>query len=610
MKGAETSGCNFPGPGSAATAGKYAGRTRPSGLKRNLRYTEGLEKEKILRHPRSLLTVLLLAGLLTWLSVPLAAQTSPPNDPATRDALKFARIYGLLQEHYMESIEPDDAILNGAVRSMLNQLDPFSAFFDPQQFEALQEQTQGESLGFGSILYVQPGKVLVLQTAQGSPSWRAGLGPGDQIVQINGQRVDSLDFQSLVQLLRSSRSHPVTLGVLHPGKVVAEDVQLKPAEVAVPTVDNIVDFPAQNIGYIHLSGFDKRTVGEVAKAVEQLGGAKLKGLLLDLRNNHGGLVDSAVGVASLFLDAGDTVLTIRGRAEQEKSYQAAALYVHFNMPMVVLVNGQTASAAEVLSAALEEHDRAVVAGEPTYGKGVVENIFPLSGKMGLALLVAQYFTPSGRSIQRPLPGTALAANDPGLTKKSNFHTDDGRPVKAGGGITPDVIIPAPKLDTWLQFLNRRGAFTDFASQYLTYHSKVSKSFEPDTKVLQEFRDFLTSEGIRVPAKFWAGDQDYLKLRIKTEVFNLMFGLTEGNKLEIRSDSQVQKALALFPRIPEILKGPGAKPGAAHGKRIADKQPSPPPGARRDAPQRPRWTASLNHPESENPLVQAQLGIRF
>ncbi len=520
---------------------------------------------------RPFFQTLLLSGCLLLPAARLAAQTSVPSDPATQNSLKFARIYGLLKEHYVEPIDPDDAIFNGAIRGMLDRLDPFSAFFDPQQFQALQEQTSGEAIGFGSILYVQPGKVLVLQTAQGSPSWRAGLGPGDQIVQINGQRVDSLDFRSLIQLLHNSRSHPVRLGILHPGQVVPEDVQLKPAEVETPTVDKAFDFPSGQIAYIHLTGFDKKTVQEVESAVERLGGAKLKGLLIDLRNNHGGLVDSAVGVASLFLPPGSSVLTIRGRATPEKSYHTTLLKDHFEMPLIVLVNSQTASAAEVLSAALEEHDRAVLAGEPTFGKGVVENIFPLSGRTGLALLIAQYFTPSGRSIQRPLPGTALATTDAGLGKKANFHTDDGRPVMAGGGITPDVKIPAPQRDSWLHFLDERGAFTDYASQYLNFHSHVDKSFQPDAKVLKNFRDFLTEDGILTPEKFWAHDQDYLKLRIKTEVFNLLFGLSVGNQVEVEGDPQVQKALALFPKIPEILKGPGPKPGAVPAKRIATGQ---------------------------------------
>ena len=499
--------------------------------------------------------IIFLAGLLLLTPALLFPQTSPPKDAVTQGSLKFARIYGLLQEHYVSPIDPDHAIFDGAIRRMLDTLDPFSAFFDRQQFKLLQEQTRGESIGFGSILYVKPGKVLVLQTAQGSPSWRAGLGPGDQIVAVNGQQVDQLDFQSLIDLLRHSRSHPVRLGVLHPGKDVPQDVRLVPKEVELPTVDSAFEFPRGQIGYIHVSGFDAKTTAEVQNAVEKLGGSKLKGLLLDLRNNHGGVVGTAVGVASLFLKPGLSVLTIRGRGVPEKTYSTTSMKVHFAMPMVVLVNGETASAAELLTAALEEHDRAVVAGEDSYGKGVVENVMPLSDQTGLALTVAQYFTPSGRSIQRRLPGTALADAERGIGKSTHFHTDNGRPVSAGGGITPDVIIPARPLDPWAIFLDQRGVFTDFASQYLTYHTDLTQSFEPDAQVLSEFQNYLSSRRIRVPLEYWVLDQDYLKLRIKVEVLDLIFGLTAGNEVEIKGDPQVQKALQVFPRIPEILRGP-------------------------------------------------------
>ena len=510
--------------------------------------------------------LIFLAGLLL-LPPTFVFSQSAPNDPVTQESLKFAKIYGLLEEHYAVPVDPDHAIFDGAIRQMLSTLDPFSAFFDRQQFEQLQAQTRGEQLGFGSILYVTPGKVLVLQTAEGSPSWRAGLGPGDQIVEINGERVDRLGFQDLIALLQRSRSRPVQLGVIHPGKVVPQDVRLVPKEIELPTVDNVFEFREQQIGYLHISGFDAKTAEEVQKAIEKLGGNRLKGLLLDLRNNHGGVVATAVDVASQLLGPGLPVLTMRGRGVPEKTYSTVPSKVHFDMPLVVLVNGETASAAELLTAALEEHDRAVIAGEDSYGKGVVENVMPLSDGTGLALTVAQYFTPSGRSIQRKLPGTALADAESGIGKSTHFHTDDGRPLSAGGGITPDVPIPPRRLDPWVEFLNQRGAFTDFASQYLTYHPGVNKSFEPDKDVLSEFRSFLSNQQIRVPLEYWVQDQDYLKLRIKVEVFNLLFGLTAGNEVDIRGDPQVQKALEIFPRIAEILKGPLPE-GTKHVKEAA------------------------------------------
>jgi len=513
-------------------------------------------------------TLLLAAGALL-LTSRLFSQADVSSEEVTRESLKFTQVYGVVEQNFMDAVDSDRAIFDGGIRGMLSTLDPFSAFFDREQFEMLQQQARGEALGFGSILYVTPGKVMVLQAAQGSPSWRAGLGPGDEIVSINGTRVDRLDFNSLIQLLQRSRSHPVRLGVIPPGKVVASDIELKPAEVALPTVDKSF-LLSPEIAYLHLTGFEQKTTQEVTEALGRMGGGRLKGLLLDLRDNRGGIVDAAVAVASLFLQPDLSVLTARGRAMPEKPYRTVPTTAHFDLPLIVLVNGNTASAAEVLVAALQEHDRALIAGEPTFGKGVVQSVTGLSEQTGLALTTAQYFTPSGRSIQRPLPGSALALDAagrdpaPGMT----FYTDKGRPVTAGGGITPDVPMSPRALDPWVSFLNQRGVFTNFASAYLTLHGKVTRVFEPDAKVLAELKDYLRREQIRVPDEYWAQDQNYLKLRVKTEIFNLVFGLAVGDEVEVRADPQVQDALSLFPHLPNLLQGPAQKPPNIHIKRVA------------------------------------------
>lgn len=519
---------------------------------------------RVLSLRKSCFHVLMLAGLVAIFAGGLRAQEEPPNDPVTRDSLKFARIYSLLEQHYMEPLDPDRTILDGAVRGMLSALDPFSAFLNRDQFELFKQQSEGRSVGFGSILYVTPGKVVILQTAPKSPSWRAGLGPGDEIVEINGQRIDRLDFHSLIELLKSARSHPVTLGVIRPGKVFPDTFKLNPAEVALPTVDRSFLF-SPGIGYIHISGFEQKTPQEVMDAVAALHPARLRGLLLDLRDNHGGMIESAVATVSLFLKPGRLVLTMRGRVMPEKTYDTIAMPAHYSMPVIVLVNGNTASAAEIMTAALEEHDRALVAGEPTFGKGVVESVMDLSGKMGLALLTAQYFTPSGRCIQRPLPGTALANPQESVEGRTGgFHTDDGRPLTAAGGVRPDVIIPDFPRDPWLNFLDARGVIASFASAYLTTHERPSRSFQPDERTLQEFRDYLTEGDIRSPEEYWKRDQAYLKLRIREEVLNLTFGLKAGDRSAVVGDPQVQKAVALFPEIPKLLAPPApAKTASAH-----------------------------------------------
>jgi carboxyl-terminal processing protease len=499
-------------------------------------------------------------------------QTDVPNDAVTQGSLKLARVYQLLDRDYMSPVDPDHAIFDGAIRGMLATLDPFSAFFDRSQFEMLQQQTRGEALGFGSILFVTPGKILVLETAQGSPSWRAGLGPGDEITAVNGVRIEQLGLDSLIHLLQKSKSHPVTLEVLHPGHVVSQQYELQPAEVALPTVDKAFMYE-KDIGYIHLSSFESKTPQEMADALNRLGANNLNGLILDLRDNHGGMIQAALGVASLFLPAGKLVLTISGRALPEKSYRTIASSPVYRKPLIVLVNGETASAAEVVTAALQDHDRALIVGEPTFGKGVVESVMKLSDQTGLALLTAEYFTPSGRSIQRPLPGTALAHPELGRAVKdaaegtanaTHFRTDDGRTVTGGGGVTPEVTLPPETIDPWLSFLEQRGAFTSYASEYVNAHSKVAKTFEPDRNVMDDFKGYLHQQGIMTPAKYWKVDQNLLKTRIKTEVINLVFGLAMGNKVETRSDPQVRKAAALLPQVSRLLKGPAPQVAQRRG----------------------------------------------
>jgi carboxyl-terminal processing protease len=291
----------------------------------------------------------------------------------------------------------------------------------------------------------------------------------------------------------------------------------------------------------------------------RLAAQPLQGLVLDLRDNHGGVVDAAIGVAGLFLRPDTLVMTMRGRSAPEKAEHTPPAPKRFDLPMIILVNGNTASAAEVLAAALQEHDRAVIAGEPTYGKGVVQGVMPLSDNTGLALTTAQYFTPSGRSIQRPLPGTALATPgrelDPGSNSKG-FFTDDGRPLAPSGGIAPDVEIPSPKLDPWQAFLNQTGTFINYASEYLTLHGRANRSLEPDAAMLSDFKEYLGRVGVRTPDEYWNKDQDYLKLRIKVEMLNLVSGLSAGEEVETKGDPQVQRAASLFSQISRILKGVG------------------------------------------------------
>ena len=524
-----------------------------------------------LKAPSPILHTAFLATLLVSTSSGMYSQTpsAPPDDVAAQ-ALKFTAIYNAIEEHYGEPVDPDHSIFDGGIRGMLSALDPFCAFLDRDQFQLMQQQARGESIGFGSILYVSVGKVLILQTTQGSPSFRAGLAPGDEIVSLNGERIDRLDFPSLIDLLKSSRSRPVRLGVIHPGRDVPEDFNLRPAEVALPSVDKAFLW-SPGIAYVHIASFEGKTPEEVATALDGMDAPHLQGLLLDLRDNHGGIVDSAAAVASLFLKQGELVVTTRGRGVKENVFRAPQTPRHYDLPVIVLVNGETASAAEVVAAALQEHDRALVAGVPTYGKGVVQSVMELSEQTGLALTAGQYFTPSGRSIQRPMAGTALtfaslspsaargensakAGADPTEAPTPTFHTDNGRPVTVGGGITPDVPLEAHPDDPWFQFVTQRGYLTGFAEGYLTTHGKLTEPFEVSPEMLGDFKDSLERNGVRVPEEYWSRDQDKLALRLRVELTNLVYGLQRGDELATRGDPQVREAAGLFPRYAKVLQG--------------------------------------------------------
>ena len=512
---------------------------------------------------------ILPAAVILLVSHGLFAQdsTAPPDDVAA-ETTKFSALYAKIEQNYMGPVDPDHAIFDGGIRGMLSALDPFCAFLDRDQFELMKQQARGQAIGFGSILYVSEHKVVILQTTQGSPSFRAGLEPGDEIVSINGEHIDRLDFESLVSLLKASRSRPVRLGVVRPGKLVSEDFNLVPAEIALPSVDKAFLW-SPGIAYLHIASFEGKTPQEVATAIEGMNPAGLKSLLLDLRDDHGGIVESAAAVASLFLKEGDVVLTTRGRALPEKVYRAQSLPQHYAMPIVVLVNGQTASAAELLAAALQEHDRAVIAGVSTYGKGVVQSVTELSEQTGLAITSGQYFTPSGRSIQRPLPGTALtfaslsasalpkqkaATTETDPADPVAFHTDDGRLVTAGGGISPDVPIASRAIDPWCTFVNERGYLTSYAESYLTTHGKISEPFAISPEMLDDFKTDLLRNGVRVPDEYWQKDQEYISFRLKVEFTNLVYGLQRGDEVETRGDPQAQRAAELLGHTAEILKG--------------------------------------------------------
>jgi carboxyl-terminal processing protease len=449
---------------------------------------------------------------------------------------QFTEAYSLVEQNAADPVIPEQAFYAGAIPGLLRTLDPFSAFLDPEQFRSLKDMQQSVQKGFGSVVSLAPGRVVVLQTLPGTPSARAGLAAGDEIIEINGYRIDRLELEQLVELLRESRQRQAQLKIRRPGLATLMTFTLTPVELAQPSVSRAFHL-RPGVGYIKIESFDEGTGGEVHKAIEKLGGAQLRGLVIDLRENPGGVLPAAIETASLFLKPGCLILTVRGRSGPGEEIKVPDNAKPFGFPLAVIINGKSASASEIVAGALQDHDRATIVGEASFGKGLVQRVFELSENSGLALTTALYFTPSGRCIQRPL---SQLKSTPG--NGAGFHTDAGREVKGGGGITPDVIVSPEGLTPFRAALEASSSFLSFAQRYTAEHHNLPGDFDVTPELLDDFQAYLSERQIRPTVAEWSANREFIRIRLKTEIYNLAFGVEKGDEIDAQRDVQIQSAV--------------------------------------------------------------------
>jgi len=471
-----------------------------------------------------------------------AAATLAAQDDLDAQLRSLISAYAIASDNAADPVTPEQAFYGGAIPGLLRKLDPHSVFFDHDQFEQLRRMETSTQKGFGSIVSILPGRVIVLQTMPGTPSARSGLAPGDEILAINGYVIAQLDTEQLPQLLEQSRQHPARLDVRRGGSSMLVHFTLTPEEMQSPSVDRAF-FVGAGIGYVHVSSFEEKTAMQLKAAIEKLGGDRLAGLILDLRGNPGGLVTAAVDTASLFLQPGMKVVTVRGRHVPEKSEVVPSIATPYGFKLAILVNEKSASASEIVSGAMQDHDRATILGSPSFGKGLVQSVFPLSEGTGLALTTALYYTPSGRSIQKPLDASRfeLAATTAHPNKQSEFHTDKGRTVTGGGGIQPDIIVYPEATNRLRAVLDASASFTNFATEYLRDH-KITPDFEVTPEVMDLFRTFLSARQIRPGIAEWVPERDFVSSRLKAEIFNQAFGVEKGDEVEAQRDPVILKAI--------------------------------------------------------------------
>jgi carboxyl-terminal processing protease len=518
--------------------------------------------------------VLAAFGLLGMLFAQrISPATMPSSDSDVRDSVKqFTDVYDTIEQNYADPVNADKAIYNGAIPSMLHQLDPHSNFFDPKSYSALREEQRGKYYGVGMTIVPRNNKIIVVAPFVGTPAYRAGIRPGDIIAAIDGKSTDNMSSSDVADLLKGPKGTTVRITMLREGSDHPLEFAVVRDEIPRYSVD--LHFMIKpGIGYMHVSGFQETTEHEVADALDQMG--DLKGLVLDLRQNPGGLLSEGVGVADKFLKKGQLIVSHRGRSSPEKRYTAAHGNGGREYPLVVLVNRGTASAAEIVAGAIQDHDRGLIVGEVTFGKGLVQTVYPLTENTGLALTTAKYYTPSGRLIQRDYSNLSLYDyyyNRESEETNSNHEvklTDGGRTVYGGGGITPDVKLPPYKSTKFQDELLMHYALFNFAKRYAINH-KIAESFEVDDALLLDFRKFLDEEKLPCTEGEMIENNDWLRTNIKSELFVDAFGQEEGLKVRAETDPDVIKALELMPQ---------ARALADNAKKVIAERNSAPPIAR-------------------------------
>lgn len=486
---------------------------------------------------RALLVTALLSAACAIAPTPVFA-----DEDLETNLKRLVEVYAHLEDKLAEPFDPADAFYRGAIPAMVRTLDPHSAFLDPQQFESLREMQRSTEKGFGSILQLMPGRVVVLQTLLDSPSARAGISTGDELVVVNGYRLTELSIQQLAQLLGQSRQNRVELLVKRPSFARLIPITLVPAEMEDPSVQSKFILE-EGVAYVKVANFEATTAQELHAAMEGLGGDDLRGLVLDLRDNPGGVIEAAVRMAAFFLEPDRRILWIRGREGPKEEVRVPAGMESYRFPVAVLINEKTASAAELVAGALQDNDRAVLLGTRSFGKGLVQSVFDLSDGSGLALTTALYQSPSGRTIQRSLGDCREFQLAPCVEPETQtYKTLSGHEVPGGGGVEPDRRVYPHNYTRLEAFLEQSSAFFDFAQLYVRKGVEIDDDFQATSALLDDFQLFLSERGVRPTLSDWTAAVEHVRWNLRQEIFNLTLGVEKGDEVELRNDPQVKAAL--------------------------------------------------------------------
>ena len=514
----------------------------------------------MIRHKGSVVAVVALAALVTggWF---LQRETEPAGS-VYQQARLFDDVLAHVADYYVDSLD-ERQLYQMAIDGMLDQLrDPYSVFLKPDDFRYLSEQTTGNYSGLGIQIDVRDGWITVVAPLPDTPAERAGIQTGDRIVELDGRSTEGWKQDQAVKELRGPAGTTADLAIRRAGVDQPIKFKLTRATIHVRSVQ-IAMMLDDKVGYVSLAPVNETSAREVAQAVDTLLKQGMKSLIFDLRNNPGGLLDQGVGVSDLFLDPNKEIVETRGRAPgSSREFRDSKPQPWPRLPVVVIVNGGSASAAEIIAGALQDHDRAVLVGTPTFGKGLVQSFWRLTPESGLKLTTARWYTPSGRTIQRVTRTEAeqeaqVVAAQRGQDVKPDstllFHTDAGRPVYGGGGIRPDLYVVADTFTTAERAFIRalgakiplyRDALATYALELKEGHRLPSPNFTVSDGMVDEIVRRIRAKGADLPDSVVAGARTLIAQELAYEATRYVFGRSAEFRRRMADDQQVQRAVAL------------------------------------------------------------------
>lgn len=512
-----------------------------------------------------------------------------------QDHLKlYTAILSAVEENYVDEVK-SDRLISASIREMLRTLDPHSNFLETKEYSTLQERQRGSYYGLGITVQSVDGNITVVSPFEGTPAHRLGIRAGDIISRIEEEDARGMSIDDAVKRLRGPKGTPVRVTIVRQGYETPLEFTVIRDEIPLHSVPyHFMATP--RTGYLRLTDFNETTAcrpgepsdcrKELEKALQSLVQAGATSVILDIRDNPGGLLDQAFAVSNLFLRKGQLVVFTRGRNKRDESSYVTELEGRYaDLPLVVLVSRHSASASEIVAGALQDHDRGLIVGETTFGKGLVQTIMPLRNVRGyaLALTTARYYTPSGRSIQRDYGSTALedyvAPKDRRTCEEGGGdakQTDAGRKVYGGDGITPDYCVSPPTPPKFMAYLLARQAFIGFSRGYAASEDTgtaqiagagtrsdvasakvkiISRNFTVVDQVMADFRAYLESRKLRFTEEDLAGNREALERQILEEVVRQVYGEGESRKRNLAWDPYVQKALALVAKAELLVKDP-------------------------------------------------------